>query len=1077
MPLVSPAGFVQSLSQLPLLEPEQLQALRSAPPAADVRLLARDLVQRRWLTLFQANHLLNGRGGDLVLGSYILLEKLGEGGMGQVFKARHQQLHRDVALKVIRREHLASPDAVRRYRREVRAAAQLSHPNIVRAYDADQVGEVHFLVMEYVEGIDLAKLVQQRGVPRVELAVDYIRQAALGLQHAHERGLVHRDVKPHNLLVTSPATPLRGGQRQTDPPAATAIQALPRATPLGVRREGVVKLLDLGLARSLDAAARTEGLGSLTQQGSVLGTPDYIAPEQIEEARGVDARADLYSLGCTLYFLLGGQPPFPQGSLTQKLAWHLYAEPTAIEQLHADLPAGLGPLLRKLMAKKPEDRFQTAQEAAEILAAYCRPEAPVARLVSDATEQLTGVTVGLPDGAARAARTVLTPPAAVTLAAPVAIPVPLGRRSRRAWVLPVGFLGVLLLLIALGLTLHQTLPRGSQPATNAQSLIPPEDRFDWQPEGLVRVLGEHRLRQNGAIATLALRQDGSLAASCAAEHYICLTDPETLRMRRTLVGHTLPLYALSFSRDGKRLASAGGDTNIRIWDPDSGKEVQKCEGHTAGIHCVALSPDGRWVLSGSGDKTVRLWDAATGKEVRQLIGNPTQTLSVAFSPDGKLAVTSADGNDEKATGGQSLLRLWDVQSGKELRRYDYFKGRTAQITFSPDGRQFVCSDSSTLTIWDVESVSPGRRLATHAFNSADYSPNGRYVLSCTGSPPLQLSYWEADTGRELRTISAGGSRVAFMPDGRRVLFSSGNTLRLWDVESNSELRSALGHSGRVTSVSFSRDGRWLLSAGDDGNLHLWDVRDPGRTPRQSLRLNGHPTYLADIAPDGRHAVSCGLNYLQFWDLDAGKTLHQLMINYTCLAFSPNKSQVLCGNADKSVQLFDLHSGKVVQEFKGCEEAAYQVGFLLDGRLVFANHPGGLRIWEPNGGKEVRVLRLGATHVAISNDARWAYTGTANGQVSRWNLAEAEPKAQAFFKYHTDAIRSLALSPDGRWLASAGTDARVVIWDAVTGVKLREWQQPGGVVQVVFAPDGNHLATANVNTTIYLVRLDLPPAKP
>jgi len=474
---------------------------------------------------------------------------------------------------------------------------------------------------------------------------------------------------------------------------------------------------------------------------------------------------------------------------------------------------------------------------------------------------------------------------------------------------------------------------------------------------------------------------------------------------------------------------------------------------------------------------VRLWDATTGKEVRQLIGNPTQTLSVAFSPDSKLAVTSADGNDGNATGGQSLLRLWDVQSGKELRRYDYFKGRTAQIVFAPDGRHFVCSDSSYLTIWDVDSASPARKLATHTFNSAVFTPNGRHVLSCTGIPPLQMSYWEADTGRELRTFSAGASRVAFMPDGRRALFANGNTLRLWDAESNSELRPVFGHAGGVTSIAFSRDGRSLLSAGDDGNLHLWDVRDPGRTPRQSLRLSGHPTYLADISPDGRHAVSRGLNYLQFWDLEAGKAVHQFMVNYTCVAFSPNRPQVVCGNADKSVQLYDLHSGKVVQEFKGCEEAAYQVGFLLDGRQVFANSPNGLRLWEPNGGKEVRVLRLGATQVAISSDARWVYTGAANGQVSRWNLGEAEPKAQVYFKYHTDAIRSLALSPDGRWLASAGADARVVIWDTAAGTKLREWQQPGGVAQVAFAPDGKHLATANANTTIYLVRLDLPPAKP
>ena len=189
------------------------------------RALAGELIRRGWLTPYQVNQLLQGRGRDLLLGSYVLLERLGEGGMGQVFKARNWKLGRVVALKLIRKERLDNPDAVRRFQREIRAAAQLDHPNIVRAFDADEVDGTHLLVMEYVEGTDLAKLVKKDGPLPVDKACDYCRQAALGLQHAYERGLVHRDIKPHNLLLTP---------------------------------GGVVKILDMGLAR-LDRRRRRRG--------------------------------------------------------------------------------------------------------------------------------------------------------------------------------------------------------------------------------------------------------------------------------------------------------------------------------------------------------------------------------------------------------------------------------------------------------------------------------------------------------------------------------------------------------------------------------------------------------------------------------------------------------------------------------------------------------------------------------------------------------------------------------------------------------------------------------------------------
>jgi eukaryotic-like serine/threonine-protein kinase len=341
MPVASTADFVRTLEQLGLLEPDRLAELARTMPlqSAEPRALARDLLQRGWLTPYQVNQLLQGREQELVLGQYVLLERLGEGGMGQVFKARHQKLGRVVALKLMRKDRLDNLQAVRRFRREIQAAAQLTHPNIVLAFDADQVGDCHFFVMEFVEGTDLAQLVKRRGPLPVEQACECMRQAALGLQHAHERGLVHRDIKPSNLLAAS------------------------RPGPLGA---GAVKLLDLGLARVPDGTDQGSP-DALTQIGKIVGTVDFLSPEQAMNSRQIDGRADLYSLGCTFYYLLTGQVPFPGCNAIEKLAHHRWDEPRPVEKVRPEVPAPVAAVLRKLMAKRPEARYQTGADLAEAL--------------------------------------------------------------------------------------------------------------------------------------------------------------------------------------------------------------------------------------------------------------------------------------------------------------------------------------------------------------------------------------------------------------------------------------------------------------------------------------------------------------------------------------------------------------------------------------------------------------------------------------------------------------------------------------------------------------------------------------
>jgi serine/threonine-protein kinase len=288
------------------------------------------------ITDWQRECLLQGRHNGFFLGKYKLLDHLGTGGMSAVYLAEHAVMRRRVALKVLPANRVNDSSYLARVHRDARAVASLDHPNIVRAFDVDQDGDYHYLVMEYVEGRDLRVLVEGNGPLEYQLAADYIRQAADGLSHAHQAGLVHRDMKPANLLVDA---------------------------------KGTVKVLDLGLARF---DSDDEGDASLTKEfdEKMLGTVDYLAPEQAIDSHLVDPRADIYSLGGTLYFALTGHPPFPTGTLAQRVVMHQTKDPKAIEEERPDAPPGLTAIFRKMMAKSPSKRYQTAAEVSQALAEW-----------------------------------------------------------------------------------------------------------------------------------------------------------------------------------------------------------------------------------------------------------------------------------------------------------------------------------------------------------------------------------------------------------------------------------------------------------------------------------------------------------------------------------------------------------------------------------------------------------------------------------------------------------------------------------------------------------------------------------
>lgn len=335
----STADLVDIIRKSQLVSTDQLDLALQETDPTDPGAVVRRLQSDGLLTAFQAEQLLKGRHKGFVLGKYRLLDRIGMGGMGQVYLAEHATMKRRVAIKVLPPDRNKNEFARERFQREAKASAAVEHPNIVRAYDLEMDGDVTYLVLEYIDGVTFHDLVHRRGKLAPGRAAHYLWQIANGLEAIHCFQLVHRDIKPANLLLD---------------------------------RAGVARILDLGLVRSeLDDDALTRGEGA-----KMLGTADYLAPEQAIECSKVDARADLYSLGCTAYYLLTGQPPFPADKISQKLIAHQTKPAPPIRGLNPAVPEGLAIVVHRLLAKKPDDRYRTATEVLEALAPFVQPTAP-----------------------------------------------------------------------------------------------------------------------------------------------------------------------------------------------------------------------------------------------------------------------------------------------------------------------------------------------------------------------------------------------------------------------------------------------------------------------------------------------------------------------------------------------------------------------------------------------------------------------------------------------------------------------------------------------------------------------------
>ena len=534
------------------------------------------------------------------------------------------------------------------------------------------------------------------------------------------------------------------------------------------------------------------------------------------------------------------------------------------------------------------------------------------------------------------------------------------------------------------------------------------------------------------------------------------------------LGHCGPVTSVGFSADGRWVVTGSSDDAAHLWDVMSGKEVRRFEGHSSSVKSVALSADGSTLLTaGFQDGTARLWGVATGREIRRFEGPSWDVYSAAFSPDEKQVLTGGSHSVSRSTIEDLTVRLWEIVSGKEVRRFRGHDSPVLSVTFSPDGRQLLTGSSDrTARLWDRSTGRELRRFQGHSgsINAVAFSRDGRRI--CTGSMDRTARLWDATTGREIRQFEGHDDRVeavAFSPDGVQVLTGSyDGTARLWNASTGEQTLRLEGHLSWVHAAAFSPDGKHLLTGGQDHTARLWD-RSSGKEVR---RFEGHWDPVESLAltlDDRKLLIASSSGHL--WDLTAGKEILRVRGHsnrITAVAFSPDGQQVATGSWDDSARIWDVTTGKELRRFCGHANSVNAVSFSPDGhQLLTGSWDGTARLWDAATGAETCRFDEhphGVEAIALSPDSRWVLTaGTWEDSFRLWDVTAGKEIRR--FEGHSNSVCSVQFSSDARHVLSGSCDGTALIWNVATGKELRRFDSPNGNVEcAAFSPDGRYLVT-------------------
>lgn len=1020
----SVAQFLASLDESNLVSSERMDELRSTSTNnEDATALAEELVSSGSLTRWQADMLLAGRSA-FFLGRYKLVSQLGQGGMGAVFKAEQMPLGRHVAVKVMAPHLIQSESALARFRREIHAVAALNHPNIVAALDADSAGDDHFLVMEYVESQDLARVLKRRKRLPIGEACEYIRQAASGLQHAHEQGMIHRDIKPSNLLLTF--------KQSTDEP--------------------VVKVVDLGLARFAGEA----GADDLTNTGQIMGTPDYIAPEQARDSKDADIRSDVYSLGASLYHLLTGQSPFPGGSAVQKITARLTQDPPRLRTLRPDAPQELDDVVDRMLRRDPQDRIQLPGEVANLLVQFAVidaatvtrewasieqqealaqlqdvqsravPEADQAALdafllrLSHAAE--TDVdpyrsTIRMQGGEANESETFISAePSTVPASHQLLNELKTRRRSDRWRLLLTSSIVLLVVALLAGYVLWQR--------SNRTTLI-----VDWPSEERVKARMEIdgvelKVPAKGPLSFVSADLQRSVKLQRTGFEPVELDwslspgEKKEFRPQWIPTAETLRQRQLAGFREAIRQLSEEHKHRV----PDDFRHVMALQ-HELDEYRDAHPSDGQVIA-----------------DLRKTMPAPADRLSRDSIPASEL-VAAGFGDPARAP-----AELVAVIGDSRMKHWTYI----SDVTISPDRKWVASSSSNHVVIWDAETGLPVQWIKVrHGMAQLAFSPDGRFLAGngISSGSPGSLVIWETTDWSEVRrwTTQLHPSGLCYTPDGQLLITASADpadhSIVIWDPATGDRVRVLTGHSDRVNSIALDPVGQRLASASTDGSIRIWDV-----TSGEELRaIEVEGCHFAQIAfsPDGQRLASSSdfpERKVQFWDVETASEIGRVEKGTKVLSYHPLTQKLMVSLTTPLNALDRL--GDEQQEVISQQVAHYwpeKVSFSEDGSLLAyhgylnAGHAKVLRLstWDTANWKRAVPDPEPITALTMHPDGDRIILGRPDGIVLKYDLADAGQVQE--ITQEAAAVTALAYSSDGSLLA-VGLDREV--YNAAGQVSIR-----------------------------------------
>lgn len=987
-------------------------------------------------------------GDELVIaGRYRVLEVLGRGAMGVVYRARQDNLGRIVAVKMLTAGVFADETARTRFLAEAKAAARLRHPNLVTIHDWGEDRGQPFFSMELVEGPSLAHLLRD-GPLDPGRAARLARIVAEAIHHAHESGIVHRDLKPANLLIDT---------------------------------DGQPRITDFGIAKELGDA------GELTATHGVLGSPGYLAPEQASTEHGpVGPATDVYALGSVLYHLLTGRPPFQAGSPIETIQQMLRNDPVSLRALNAAVPRDLETITLRCLEKAPAHRFSSARALAEDLGRWERGEPILARPVG----RLEKVGKWI---AHHRAVTALS--AALALALLVGFVLVLGQ-WRRATTANLDLRASLDTLQMQRAERHSENGDRSSALTDLAAIL---RRSTGNRPAAARALSVllhagwkepvgAALRHEGYVLRARFDPEGNRLVTAAADGAARLWDARTGAPLGEPMRHSNAVWSVAFSPDGRRVATGALDGTARLWDATTGRPASPPLTHHDTVADLAFGSDGTRLATASEDE-VRLWDPRG--PVPTPVGPPlvhsNRVRSVAFSPEGaRLLTLTGEIGDETDRAG--VAQLWDAVDGRPLGQPMLHDDRVFSAAFHPRGTFVVtASADGTVRRWDGRTGAPvGEPLRLHeAVRSAEYSPDGTRLLTVSGDRVARV--WEADTGRPLsapipiRGESAvtggdvmealGSFEAAFSPNGLRLLTRSitDGVVRLWDASSGRPLDEPMVHAGWVAAAGFSPRGDRVVTTTTHGLAQLWEVR-PDALPGTPLR---HPDSVrsARFDPTGRRVLTaCEDGIARLWDTDGIPAVRLQVSHGDALldARFGEDGRILWTISKRSVAGWDATTGEARKPTLALSQDLRFVRLApRDSRiLTVAEESSTAELWE--WGREA-TNAVFFRHAETMNDAgfhpdgRRVATASDDHSAIQWDVDSGRPLGPPLL--HRDAVLAVRYRPDGARLATASADGTARMWDTAGGQPVGPvLQHTRAVVFVDFSPDSRRMVTASLDGT-------------